>query len=51
VTNAAPPWTLQAKISPATHKQDDGEYLEIDTDHLASGTSTTTATIHVHSGP
>ncbi|HEY7633022.1 MAG TPA: esterase-like activity of phytase family protein [Thermoleophilaceae bacterium] len=51
VTNAAPPWTLQAKISPATHKQDDGEYLEIDTDHLASGTSTATATIHVHSGP
>jgi hypothetical protein len=51
VTNTAAPWTLQAKISPATHKQDDGEYLEIDTGKLSAATSTATVTIHVHNGP
>ena len=59
VTNAAPPWQLQAKISPATGQQDDGEYLEIDPDRLASAasstpsaaqTSTATVTIHVSAG-
>ena len=59
VTNAAPPWQLQAKISPATGQQDDGEYLEIDPDKLASAasstpsaaqTSTATVTIHVRAG-
>ena len=47
-----PPWTLQAKISPATGKQDDGEYLAIDIDRVnpstsAAQTSTATVTIHV----
>jgi len=47
-----PPWTLQAKISPVTGKQDDGEYLAIDIDRVnpstsAAQTSTATVTIHV----
>ena len=47
-----PPYTLQAKISPATGKQDDGEYLAIDIDRVdpttsAAQTSTTTVTINV----
>ncbi len=59
VTNTAPPWQLQAKISPATGQQDDGEYLEIDPSKLASATATTpsaaqtstaTVTIHVTAG-
>jgi hypothetical protein len=59
VTNAAPPWQLQEKISPATGQQDDGEYLEIDPSKLASPasstpsaaqTSTATVTIHVAAG-
>ena len=59
VTNAAPPWQLQAKISPATGQQDDGEYLEIDPDKLSPAssatpstaqTSTATVTIHVAAG-
>jgi Esterase-like activity of phytase len=59
VTNATPPWQLQAKISPATGQQDDGEYLEIDPDRLspatgstpsAAQTSTATVTIHVTAG-
>lgn len=39
VTNTSPPWQLQAKISPATGQQDDGEYLEIDPDKLSSASS------------
>jgi hypothetical protein len=51
VTNAAPPWQLQPKISPATGKQDDGEYLEIDMTKLPAATSTATVTIHVAPAP
>jgi hypothetical protein len=48
----SPPWTLQAKISPTTGKQDDGEYLAIDVDRIdpttsAAATSTATVTINV----
>jgi hypothetical protein len=45
-----PPWTLQAKISPATGKQDDGEYLAIDVDRLSStsGATTSTATVTIN---
>jgi Esterase-like activity of phytase len=50
VLNAAPPWQLQAKISPATGKQDDGEYLAIDMTRLPAQTSTATVTIHVTAG-
>jgi hypothetical protein len=53
VTNDAPPWQLEAKISPATGQQDDGEYLEINPAALASGTSaakTSTATVTIHVG-
>jgi len=48
-----PPYTLQAKISPATGKQDDGEYLAIDTDRVNPTTSTaqtSTATVTIHVG-
>src|SRR6202012_4209765 len=41
VPTPAPPWQLEAKISPATGQQDDGEYLEIDPSKLASPTATT----------
>ena len=49
---SSPPWTLLPKISPATGKQDDGEYLAIDTDRVdpatsAAATSTATVTINV----
>jgi hypothetical protein len=47
VTNQSPPRLLQAKISPATGLQDDGEYLVIDTSRLPAATSTATVTIHV----
>jgi Esterase-like activity of phytase/Bacterial Ig domain len=47
VTNANPPWQLEAKISPSTGQQDDGEYLEIDMSKLPAATSTATVTIHV----
>ena len=46
----SPPWTLVPKISPATGKQDDGEYLAIDTDRVNSTTSaaqTSTATVTI----
>jgi len=49
VTNTAAPWLLQAKISPATGLQDDGEYLAIDMTKLPAQTSTATVTIHVSS--
>jgi hypothetical protein len=49
----SPPWTLVPKISPATGKQDDGEYLSIDPDRInlttgAAKTSTATVTINVN---
>ena len=47
VTGTAPPWQLQAKLSPATGEQDNGEYLVIDTTRLPAATSTATVTIHV----
>jgi hypothetical protein len=47
VTNTAPPWQLQPKISPATGQQDDGEYLVIDMTRLPAATSTATVTINV----
>jgi hypothetical protein len=50
VANTAAPWQLQAKISPATGKQDDGEYLVIDMTKLPAQTSTATVTIHVTAG-
>lgn len=51
VTNAAPPWQLQSKISPATGQQDNGEYLVIDMDRIAQSTSTaatSTASVTTH---
>jgi hypothetical protein len=47
VANSAPPWQLKSKISPATGKQDDGEYLKIDVRKLPAATSTATVTVHV----
>ncbi|MGH2940113.1 MAG: hypothetical protein ACRDPE_18550 [Solirubrobacterales bacterium] len=38
-----PPWQLVPKILPATGKQDDGEYLEIDMSSLPAETSSTTS--------
>ena len=51
-SQSSPPWTLVPKISPATGKQDDGEYLSIDTKRVdpttgAAKTSTATVTINV----
>ena len=51
-SQSSPPWTLVPKISPATGKQDDGEYLSIDTERVdpttgAAKTSTATVTINV----
>jgi hypothetical protein len=45
-----PPWQLVPKILPATGKQDDGEYLEIDMSSLPASTSTTTVTLNVTEG-
>ena len=42
------PWTLEQKIDPATGKQDDGEYLEIDMSSLPAKTSSATVTIDVN---
>jgi hypothetical protein len=45
------PYTLQSKLSPATGKQDDGEYLTIDMSKLTGPTSsaqTSTATVTIH---
>jgi hypothetical protein len=42
------PWTLIPKILPATGKQDDGEYLEINMSALPAMTSTATVTINVN---
>jgi len=41
------PFTLHAKVSPTTGKQDDGEFLAIDTSKLPAATSTATVTITV----
>jgi hypothetical protein len=46
VTNAAPPYTLQQKTLP-DGRQDDGEYLVVDTTRLPAATSTATVTIDV----
>jgi len=46
VTGDAPPYVLHPKVSPATGKQDDGEYLVIDTTKEVT-TSTATVTIKV----
>ena len=47
VTNTAPPWQLQIKLSPTTGQQDNGEYLEVDMTKLPAVTQTATVTIHV----
>ena len=41
------PYTLHAKVSPTTNKQDDGEFLTIDTSKLPAVTSKATVTITV----
>jgi hypothetical protein len=41
-------WKLIPKIQPSTHKQDDGEYLEINMSALPAQTSTATVTINVN---
>ena len=46
LTNDTPPFQLEAKLLPGG-KQDDGEYLAIDTTKLPATTSTTTVTITV----
>ena len=45
-----PPWQLVPKILPATGKQDDGEYLEIDLSSLPAMKSSTTVTLNVPEG-
>jgi hypothetical protein len=47
VAGSAPPFSLDPKISPATGKQDDGEFLAIDLTRLPAVTSTATVTIRV----
>jgi hypothetical protein len=46
VTNAAPPYALHVKSLP-DGRQDDGEYLVVDTTRLPAATSTATVTIDV----
>lgn len=46
--SATTPFTLHAKVSPTTGKQDDGEFLAIDTTKLPAATSTATVTITVY---
>jgi hypothetical protein len=46
-TESGLPWRLVPKIQPATSKQDDGEYLEIDMSELPPQESTATVTINV----
>ncbi len=46
VTNAAPPFQLHAKLSPATGKQDNGEFLVIDLTRLPASVSSATVTIN-----
>jgi hypothetical protein len=45
------PWQLVPKILPATGKQDDGEYLEIDMSSLPAETNKATVTLNVSEGP
>lgn len=45
--SATTPFTLHAKVSPATGKQDDGEFLAVDMTKLPAATSTATVTISV----
>jgi hypothetical protein len=48
ISNTAAPWQLIPKVSPTTGKQDEGEYLEIDTSDLpAPDTASATVTITV----
>jgi hypothetical protein len=47
VPNATAPFALHAKMSPTTGKQDDGEFLTIDTSKLPAVISTATVTITV----
>jgi hypothetical protein len=49
-TESGLPWRLVPKILPATGKQDDGEYLEIDMGSLPALTSTATVTLNVTEG-
>ncbi|MCX6043718.1 MAG: ExeM/NucH family extracellular endonuclease [Chloroflexi bacterium] len=46
VTNAAAPFQLRAKLSPATGKQDNGEFLVIDLTRLPLTVSSATVTIN-----
>jgi hypothetical protein len=46
--DATTPFTLHAKASPATGRQDDGEFLAVDMTKLPAATSTATVTIDVH---
>ncbi|WP_055591323.1 hypothetical protein [Peterkaempfera griseoplana] len=43
VSNTAPPYALHTKILP-NRRQDDGEYLAVDTTRLPAATSTATVT-------
>ncbi len=43
-----PPWQLVPKIDPATGKQDDGEYLEVNMSALPAKTATATVTLNVN---
>jgi hypothetical protein len=47
-TESGLPWQLVPKIQPATGKQDDGEYLEVDMSALPAQLSSTTVTINVN---
>jgi hypothetical protein len=49
-TESGLPWRLVPKILPATGKQDEGEYLEVDMSSLPAKTSTTTVTLNVTEG-
>jgi hypothetical protein len=45
--DATTPFTLHAKVSPASGKQDEGEFLAVDMTKLPAATSTATVTIDV----
>lgn len=47
VANSMPPYQLHAKVSPVTGKQDDGEFLQVDMNHLPAVVSSATVTIQV----
>jgi hypothetical protein len=47
-TESGLPWQLVPKIQPATGKQDDGEYLEINMSALPAQLSSTTVTLNVN---